>query len=276
MGELGAIARSGTDLVTVDTLAAELRALGLPPDATVLLHSSLSALGWVCGGPVAVLLALEQVLGPHGTLVTPTFSTGLSEPSLWRNPPVPPAWWDGIRASMPAYDPTVTPTRQMGALVECFRTWPGTRRSAHPQLSFAARGPQAEAIVGGHALDHPLGERSPLARIYERDGWVLLLGVGHANNTSLHLAEERADYPGKRTMLQGAPLLQDGQRRWATFAMTDPDDGDFTALGADFAEQTGLEHCGPVGAGRALLMPQRALVDFGVAWLPAHRRESRP
>lgn len=276
MGERAAVERSGAALTTADTLAADLRALGLQPGATVLLHSSLSALGWVCGGPVALLLALEQALGPHGTLVTPAFSTGLSEPSLWRNPPVPPAWWDGIRASMPAYDPAVTPTRGMGALVECFRTWPGTRRSAHPQLSFAARGPQAETILAGHALDHPLGERSPLARIYERDGWVLLLGVGHGNNTSLHLAEERADYPGKRTLRQGAPLTQDGRRRWATFDMTDPHDGDFAELGADFAAQTGLERAGPVGAGRALLMPQRALVDFGVAWLPAHRSEARP
>jgi aminoglycoside 3-N-acetyltransferase len=275
MAEQAAVERSGAP-VTADSLAHDLRALGLQPGMTVLMHCSLSALGWVCGGPVAVLQALERALGPQGTLVTPAFSTGLSEPSLWRNPPVPPSWWDSIRATMPAYDPAVTPTRNMGAVVECFRTWPCTRRSAHPQLSFAARGPQAEAILDGHALDHPLGERSPLARIYERGGWVLLLGVGHGNNTSLHLAEQRADYPGRQVVRQGAPVLADGRRRWATFEMIDPDDSDFEMLGADFARETGLERAGPAGAGQARLMPQRALVDFGVAWLAGHRTASAP
>lgn len=256
---------------TVASLAADLRALGLHSGMTVLVHSSLSRLGWVCGGPVAVVLALEAVLGRAGTLVMPAFSTGMSDPAHWQNPAVPAQWWEPIRATMPAFDATMTPTRHMGAIAECFRTQTGVRRSAHPQFSFAAWGQHAAFVTAGHALANSLGEQSPLARIYALGGSVLLLGVGHANNTSLHLAEHRADYTAKTFMPTASPMLVDGQREWVRFLDLDFDDEDFPQLGADFARDSGLEQRGQVGTGSALLMPQRALVDYGVAWLQRYR-----
>lgn len=102
-------------LITVDTLAADFRKLGVREGMTLLLHSSFKSLGqWVAGGPVAVILALETVLGDEGTLVMPTHSSDLTDPSGWSKPPVPEAWWPGIREHMPAYDPDLTPLRGMG------------------------------------------------------------------------------------------------------------------------------------------------------------------
>ena len=74
------------------SLAADLRQLGLEPGAVVIVHSSLSSLGWVCGGSVAVALALMDVLTESGTLVIPTHSAEYSDPGKWENPPVPESW----------------------------------------------------------------------------------------------------------------------------------------------------------------------------------------
>ncbi len=275
MNETEVIARTQPGPVTQASLVADLRRLGVQPGQVLLVHSSLSALGWVAGGAPAVILALEEVLGAEGTLVMPAHSGDLSDPKDWQNPPVPPEWFEPIRQHMPAYDPDLTPTRGMGAIPECFRKQAGVLRSAHPRVSFTARGPQAVLITACHSLDLSLGEGSPLARLYELDAWVLLLGVLHDNNTSLHLSEYRADFAGKQVGPQGTAIRVDGGRRWVTFEDIELDSDDFGRLGEDYERETNAVRLGAVGCGVARLFRQRPLVDYGVSWLCAQRKHSQ-
>jgi len=134
---------------TITTLKRDFTALGIKPRSIILMHSSLSKIGWTIGGPVAVIKALMEILTPEGTLVMPTFSADNTDPSSWKDPPVPESWWDIIRNEMPAYDPTITPTRKMGIIVDTFRMWPNVIRSNHPVSSFAAWGKYAEFITWG-------------------------------------------------------------------------------------------------------------------------------
>ncbi|MEU8390551.1 AAC(3) family N-acetyltransferase [Micromonospora sp. NPDC048842] len=251
------------------SIAAQLRVLGVRPGATLLVHASLRPLGFVSGGPHAVVLALRDALGPDGTIVVPTHTPDNSDPAQWRNPPVPAGWWPLIRSEMPGFDPAVTPSRFMGALAETVRGWPGALRSSHPHVSFAALGPAAEQVVAGHALADMLGEGSPLARLYDLDADVLLLGVDHSVSTSLHLAEYRC--PGSpRERIGAAVRTADGGREWVWWQDVRLDADDFAALGEDL-EAGGAVRTAPVGAGTGRLMRQRAAVDFAVRWLARNR-----
>ena len=144
-------------------------------------------------------------------------------------------------------------------------------RSSHPHYSMAAIGPLAQELCGTHELDWSIGPDSPLGRVADHDGQVLLLGVGHGSNTSLHVAEVGGEW-GSRNVVEGDGA---GHRRreprvdhWRDVAY---DEADFEAIGAAFAAETGLERVGVVGRGEARLMPQRELVAFARRWIGTHR-----
>lgn len=245
-------------------LIEDLRALGVQPGMTLLVHSSLSKIGFVPGGPVSVIQAFMELLTERGTLIMPTHSGGYSDPAPWQNPPVPEEWHQIIRDEMPAFDPQLTPTRMMGAIPELFRTWPGVYRSSHPHDSFAAWGKHAIKVTADHELSWGMGERSPLARLYDLDGYVLLLGVGYGNNTSFHLAEVRAQV--RKVVQQGAPMWVNGRRVWQWFNDLDYDDDSFPEIGAEF-ERAHPVQIGKVGLAECRLFSQKTAVDFATSWL---------
>ncbi|MGD8519188.1 MAG: AAC(3) family N-acetyltransferase [Anaerolineae bacterium] len=269
MAERDVVERTITPL-TVDVLAAQLRAYGLTAGQTVLVHLAMSRLGWVVGGAEAVIQALLAAAGGSGTIMMAAHSTHNTDPSDWQHPPVPEAWWPVIRDHTPAYNPLTTPTRGLGVVPELFRTWPGAMRSAHPAFSFAAVGPQARYLLAEHPLQADVGDRSPLGRLYELDGHVLLLGVDHENNTSLHLAESRAGYPGKRTVRTGSAMQVEGRRRWVTYETLELHTEDFRTIGAAFEEAHHIP-IKQVGGAEARFFRQRLIVDFAVAWMEQHR-----
>ncbi|MGA5224329.1 aminoglycoside N(3)-acetyltransferase [Streptomyces koyangensis] len=254
-------------LNTRASLTADLRSPGVRPGETLLAHTSLSSLGWVCGGPVTLVQALLDAVGPDGTLAVPTHSGDNSDPSGWGNPPVPESWWPAVRANMPPYDPRTTPSHGVGVVPETLRTWPGALRSAHPQTSFAALGPGARALVEDHALDCRLGEQSPLARLEESGARVLLLGAGYGSCTAFHLAEYRIAGPAVRNSF--AVRTSSGPR-WTTVTDTSVSDEGFAELGADFERSHPVVR-GTVGGATARLFALAAAVAHAERWLPAHR-----
>lgn len=254
---------------TVASLQNDLEKLGVGKGSLILVHSSLSSLGWVCGGPVAVVQALMNTVTPAGTIVMPAHSGDYSDPAYWGNPPIPAEWQGLVRNTMPAYDPEITPTRGMGVIAETFRNFPQVLRSSHPAVSFTAWGRYASEITAGHSLNFPLGEGSPLARIYDFDGEVLLLGVGYANNTSFHLAENRA--VGIKRVKNGGPVFEAGSRVWREYEDIEMDSDVFPQLGTDFEQHQAVK-VGRVGMAESRLFKQRAAVDFAEKWLAARMK----
>lgn len=273
MGEAEAVAATTDGPVTEDRLVRDLEAIGVEPGSVLLVHSSLKSLGWVCGGAVAVIRALQRVVREYGTIIMPAHSGDYSDPSLWENPPVPKEWWETIRETMPAFDPETAPTRGIGRIAELFRSFPDVLRSSHPHVSFSGWGEKAVELLSDHSLEDSLGENSPLARIYDADGRILLLGAGFDSNTSFHLAEYRADYPKKERVQLGAPVLSEGHRRWKSFSDINYNSEDFAELGRAFMKSHKQEiRTGKVGMAACVLFRQRTAVDYAVRWMHTHRR----
>jgi aminoglycoside 3-N-acetyltransferase len=257
--------------LTAATLTEQLQACGLAAGQTVLVHMAMSKLGWVVGGAEAVILGLRAAVGERGTLMMPTNNSSNTDPYEWQHPPVPESWWQTIRDHTPAYNPLTTPTEHMGRVPELLRTWPGAIRSAHPAFSLAALGPNAAYLTADHALTEEAGDRSPLGKLYELDGHVLLLGVDHWNNTSLHLAEHRATYPGKRNIRTGSAMLVNGQRQWVAYETLETGGDDFGEIGDAFdaAHHIDIRY---INQAKVRFFRQRLVVDFAVAWMEHNRK----
>jgi aminoglycoside 3-N-acetyltransferase len=255
---------------TITTLKSDFKTLGITAGSVIIMHSSLSEIGWTVGGAVSVIQALMEILTSKGTLIMPTFSSGNSDPTKWENPPVPERWWDIVKTEMPAYQPKITPTREMGIIVETFRKWPKVIRSAHPSLSFAAWGKYAKFIIKDHRITSGLGEHSPLARIYDLNGKILLIGVNHYNNTSLHLGEYRSEFSGKNYILNGSALIVKKKKQWVEYEDLDHNSDDFEKLGIDFESEINYMP-GKVGIAETRLISQRKMIDFAIEWFKKNR-----
>jgi aminoglycoside 3-N-acetyltransferase len=77
----------------------------------------------------------------------------------------------------------------MGRMPDYFRRRFGTKRSAHPDLSFCAFGPLAKEVLKDHRAQDGVGTKSPSGKLYRMDALVLMLGTGYETCTVMHLAE---------------------------------------------------------------------------------------
>lgn len=265
--------RAGRDVEQAeDDLVDDLGRLGVASGGILLVQSSLRRVGPVPGGAETVVRALRRALGPDGTLLAYTATPENSRSSSLHRAAVrgldAAARKEYVR-SMPGFHPGSTacsPT--MGRLAETIRTTPGALRSDHPQTSFAALGARAGWIVGEHPLESHLGDRSPLGRLYQADGTVLLLGVPLSRCTCFHLAEYRVPGPPVR-MYECARRDDGGESRWITFTGVDLDDRRFAELGAAVEQEVPFGR-GTFGLADSLLVPIRPAVDAAVGWLGRH------
>lgn len=256
---------------TVSSIYNDLKKLGICEGDTVLVHSSLSSIGWVCGGAQSVIMALLKSIGNEGTLVMPAQSPSISDPEEWENPPVPHDWLYDVYENMPAFDPMITPTEGMGKIPELFRTIPNTVRSNHPQVSFTANGKFAKIITENHELTPGFGMNSPLGRLYELNAKILLLGVGYNSCTSFHLSEAINEKMPKKRM--GTSIMENGIRVWKWFEDFNYDSDDFGIIGMEFEKIYNVSN-GNVGNAKCKIFDMRTGVDFAKEWLAKNRFEN--
>jgi aminoglycoside 3-N-acetyltransferase len=233
----------GAELATEERLVGELRALGVREGGVLLVHTAFRAVRPVEGGPLGLVRALRRALGPAGTLVMPTMTDGAAP-----------------------FDPRTTPTHAMGITAELFWREPGVLRSGHPGSSFAAEGPRAAELCAPQPLSPPHGPDSPVGRVHALDGQVLLLGVGHSEDTTLHLAEALAGVP--YSVSHPCVVEIDGRSASVAIPETDHCCRGF-AIADAWLRARGLQREGRVGSAHARLVDARALVAVALEHLAA-------
>ena len=248
-----------------------LRSIGVKKGQNIMVHTSLSSFGYVCGGAQVIIEALLESVEEGGTIMMPTQSWKNLDPSDGVHWEEPEEWWPLIRENWPAYDKELTPTNTMGTVAEMFRKWPGTLRSDHPARSVAAYGKNAKYLVSHHDLSDIFGETSPLAKLYELDGDVLLLGTDYDKSTSLHLADVRANYPSKHMEKNSSAMMINGKREWVTYSTLYVDGEDFNEIGKAFEEAMPVNKIN-LGNAQLCFMKQRELVDFAIGWIEQYRK----
>ena len=115
------------------------------------------------------------------------------------------------------------------------------------------------------------GDGSPIGKLYELDGYVLLIGVGYDKNTSLHLADVRAEYPGKHNTVESSAIMENGVRVWKSYETLFVDGEDFDQIGQAFETNCSVAKA-VLGNGTVTFMRQRELVDFAVKWIEKNRK----
>jgi aminoglycoside N3'-acetyltransferase len=219
----------------------QLRALGVG-SGVLLVHTSFRATRPVEGGPLGLIEALRDALGATGTLVMPSWSGDDDVP----------------------FDPRTTPASpDLGIVADMFWRQPGVTRSDHPQ-AFAAAGPKAWRITEGPLPLPPHIPDSPVGRVHELDGQVLLLGVGHDADTTLHLAELLADVPYR--LPRYCTVLVNGKPEQVHYTENDHCCERF-ALADDWLRARGLQAEGQVGHAHARLARSRDIVDVALEHL---------
>ncbi|HEY8370005.1 MAG TPA: AAC(3)-IV family aminoglycoside N-acetyltransferase [Thermodesulfobacteriota bacterium] len=216
-------------------IATQLRTLGVEPGEVLLVHTSFRAVRPVEGGPGGLIGALRDALGPRGTLVMPFWCDDEDEP----------------------FDPATTPASQgLGVVADTFWRLPGVRRSNHVH-AFAAVGPHAERIVADPLPLPPHIPQSPVGRVHELDGQVLLVGVGHESDTTLHLAEVLSGVPYR--VPKSCLVLRDGELVRIEYGENDHCCERF-AFADEWLRARGLQAEGPVGHAHARLARARDIV----------------
>ena len=246
-------------LITKEVLIHKFSQLGIKQGDTLLVHASLSSLGYVVGGAEALFLALRDMTGKEGTIVVPSQTVEISDPATWQYPPVPVEWHDVIRSSMPAYSKDLSYSKAMGAFSQFVGILPDSIRSNHPMYSFTAIGKKAGEIIGQDSFDFPFGDKSPLGRMYSIGAKVLMIGTDFETNTSLHLAENRLN---REVIQERSKILTEHGEKWISFKNIELDIyNDYLEIQKNFMNQNTINHIS-INECDVYLFDMKECVDF--------------
>lgn len=167
-------------MITKQQLLRQLSEMGLHPQDSIMIHSSMKAIGDVEGGADTVVDALMEYFS-DGLLMTPTHT------------------WRQMSETYNIFDPATEPAC-VGIIPNIFMHRPGVVRSLHPTHSIAAYGVGAADYIKDDETFHtPCDPKGCFGRLRDIHAKILLVGVTHARNTYIHSIEESMDVKERLT-----------------------------------------------------------------------------
>ncbi len=246
---------TGSTVVRGEEVKRGLAAVGLSAGDVVLVHSSLSAFGYVEGGADTVIDALLETVGPEGTVVVPTFT-----------------WGPFHAADKVVLDLANTPVKdEVGIIPETFRKRPEAQRSTHICHSVAAIGPHADDVMGEGIRS--FGKGSTFHQLYKLNAWYLFLGATFSSCTALHAVEEYMQVPYRRYRdFQGSTvILADGteipSQSVEYLRLPDRDYRNDFAKMRDIYAAHGVLNITRIGAAEVMNLRIRELFDIAVEYM---------
>jgi len=264
-----------SSFITRKALSHDLKQLGIKPGDTLMIHAAVSRVGPLLNGPDALIGAIMDAIGEHGTLMAYADWDARYEDLLDKNGAVPEHW----RLHIPPYDPLRSRAiRDNGVFPEFLRTTPGAVRSANPGASVVALGAKADWLTADHALNYGYGEQSPFAKLVEIGGKIAMIGAPLDTMTIIHHAEHLADVPSKRIKSVDVPFATPQGVRWqrieefdtGTYLCPALDDRAYFTEIVESYLASGAGISGTVGQAPTVIVDAAAIVSFAVDWLERH------
>lgn len=258
---------------TRSSLRDDLTRMGLIAGDTVMVHAAMSKVGPMLNGPDVLSTALLDVIGPEGTLLVYTSWDSVHDDLLDDDGRVLAEWRDHV----PGFDPQASrAVRMNGVIAEFVRTMPGARRSGNPGASVAAIGRLADWITADHPQDYGYGEGSPLAKLIEANGRILMVGAPWDTMTLIHHADHLANLPAKRVVRYEVPLATGADTTWHFMEEFDTTEPVVESLPENYIEQIvtayvagGSGREGTIGLAPSLLVDAQPMLAFAIEWLEA-------
>ena len=239
-------------ITSIKQLKQDIQSIGVCAEDSLMVHASLRSVGPVEGRAEGLVRALLSVLGEGGTLVAYVDFEATDD--------------------IPYFDSQRSPaSSEYGILAEVIRTWPGAVRSLNPGASMVAIGGRSTWFCKDHPMNYGYGPGTPLSRLVDVAGKILLLGSDLNNVTILHYAEHCAELPNKRVIKRLDKVLSEGaiidieieEFDTANPVVSSMPDDYFARITQQFVD-AGYAQTGRVGQAPSVLLPAREFVSYAV------------
>lgn len=251
------------DVITKEDIKQQLQNIGIQRGMLLLVDACSENMGYISGGIQMFIEALMDCVGYEGTIVMPAFTQRNVDPACKGADKINRENWDIVRDHAAPFHKKLHAPDTKDEMVHQFLRNDGVLRSYHPIYSFAAWGKYAKIICDKHPLHFGLSKESPLGKLSELNGFVLLAGCGYEDCTIFQLAR----YSGEQLPIKilSSPIEQNNQVVWKDMLDLEMNTNGFEVIGEVMEERKIVKNM-YINSARCRFFSAREAVNIATAY----------